>query len=296
MNLAEVVEILQLPRDDIKAAINKGIKHPITPDVIKLEAYPLNGDYDISDESVDAFIEAFFSHEPNRKIPVVTRRVLLIEAKYRCANCLVTVSLEFHHIIEFSRLATHDPRYMIVLCANCHARCTKGEIDRKAQDIMKARLKNDSIEGEQFPIRFDWNELKEVIATVHEVMNVSESGEESKNNRSVVSLHKKNELNQMGEDYFRFIQDQHQPYFGRIKEFIQNPANRDSKQLYYEIIDGLNAKIIAHRREFGNFEHILERIYDTAKPYLKGKGRTLNVFLSFAYHECDLGIKSDVET
>jgi DNA-directed RNA polymerase subunit RPC12/RpoP len=291
MDISEVVNILQLPRDVIKTAVAQGIKHPKTDEIVKLKAQAIGNDYDIIDDWLDNFIEAFYSHEPKRKIPAAVRRELLVEARYKCANCSTTSPLQFHHIIEFSEVPTHDPEQMLVLCANCHGRCTSKEIDRTAQKMIKARLKNDQIDGNQFPARFDWGDLKEVIVTVHNVLNVTESGEESKYDKRNRPLSEKNHLNRMGKDYFEMILDQHQPYFGVIEDFLRNPTNRKVRQLYYEIVDELNSKVMAQRYQFGNFEEIFIQIRDTAKPFLKGKGRTLNIFLSFAYYKCDVGKK-----
>lgn len=55
-------------------------------------------------------------------IPAPLQRSLMIEAGYRCAICHSTASLEFEHIVEWSKVKAHEFENMIVLCANCHGR------------------------------------------------------------------------------------------------------------------------------------------------------------------------------
>ncbi len=65
--------------------------------------------------------------------PAIPRRIekaLFQEVGSRCPICGETnvSSLTVHHIVEFATVKEHDPKNMIVLCANCHARAQNYEI------------------------------------------------------------------------------------------------------------------------------------------------------------------------
>lgn len=65
-----------------------------------------------------------------------------VEAGHRCAipTCRTTSGLQIHHIEEWAKVRAHAFENLILLCANCHARVTAGEIDRKSVKVYKANL------------------------------------------------------------------------------------------------------------------------------------------------------------
>jgi hypothetical protein len=66
---------------------------------------------------------------------------VLIEAGHRCAipTCREPTT-DVHHIVPWKECRKHEFENLIALCANCHRRCRRGEIDRTAQRIYKANL------------------------------------------------------------------------------------------------------------------------------------------------------------
>ena len=66
----------------------------------------------------------------------------MIDAGHRCAipTCRATATLNIEHITDYAIVQEHTYENMIVLCANCHGRKTKGEIDRKSLLQYKANL------------------------------------------------------------------------------------------------------------------------------------------------------------
>jgi hypothetical protein len=292
MRINEVAQLLCWQRDQIKQAIMPGIMCPGVQEIVKLQAVKLGTDYDVSDQELDFFINSFYQNEPKRQIPTNTRRQLLVESRHRCVVCQETSSLDFHHIIEFSELKHHDPTHMIVLCAVCHRRCTTGEIDVKAQYNYKAKIQSlFPLDENEFPARFSWENLSEIINEIHNSLDIKLPSTNSKNDFSLIEIEHKNQINRMGQNYFEFIRDNHQPYFGKIENFLRDPSNEKIAKLYYEMIDELNSKIAAGREKFESFEEILIQIRDTAKPKISDK-RTLNILLSFTYFKCDIGRKT----
>lgn len=49
----------------------------------------INDEYDIDEDSLDAFICKFDEEEPGRHPPVSVRRELLVEARNGCAICMI---------------------------------------------------------------------------------------------------------------------------------------------------------------------------------------------------------------
>jgi hypothetical protein len=291
MNVNEAAQLLGFPRDQIVIAIKQGFSiNSTTP--IKLQALQIGKDFDIRDEDLDHFIDKIYENQPDRRIPTIVRRELLVESAHRCAICSETSSLEFHHIIEYSQIKHHDPKHMIVLCATCHGRCTVGDIDRQSVYIYKKRIqKLIPIEDATFPARFSWEELGVLITEVHKIINIQKPTNISKEDFLVIDIERKNELNKMSIAYYEFMRDNHQQYFGRIEEFLREPANDKYASLYYEIVDELNAKILAKRDQFYGFQEIMIEVLDSASANININKRTLNIFFSFTYFKCDVGRK-----
>lgn len=82
--------------------------------------------------------------EVSRHIPEKLKLRLRKESGYRCAvpNCGVTSPLQFEHIEDWSKLPFKEHNFdkMIVLCANCHARVTSGEVSKSAIRAYKKNL------------------------------------------------------------------------------------------------------------------------------------------------------------
>jgi hypothetical protein len=77
--------------------------------------------------------------------PAISRaldRAVRVEAGHRCAipTCRATSGLQIHHIEEWARVREHSFENLILLCANCHARVTAGEIDRRSVTVYKSNL------------------------------------------------------------------------------------------------------------------------------------------------------------
>lgn len=75
-------------------------------------------------------------------IPAAIERRVLVEAGHRCAipTCRY-IEVEIHHIIPWEKRRKHEYDNLIALCANCHRRADRGEIDRKSLRIYKANLR-----------------------------------------------------------------------------------------------------------------------------------------------------------
>lgn len=296
MNIKEAAGLLVWKPEQIVAAIEIGIELPKSNCRIKLLADCSGIEYDITDSSLDDFISAFEQEEPGRHPPIKVRRSLLVESGHRCAICEDSAPLQFHHILEYSQLKHHDPAHMLAVCGTCHSKISVGQIDYQAQREYKDRLQARwrEVFPSQFPARFSWDDLQEVITALHSNLAIIDPSMTSKYDFSDVDIKQKNLLNGLGADYFIMMRDYHEPYFGRIERFLKAPINVAITSLYHEIVDELRSKIAAEQGKVGHFEDVLILIYDTAKnvPGLRDRRSALNILLSFMYFNCDIGRKS----
>ncbi len=174
MTVNESATYMGLSREEIKIAIQNGIELPKSKTIVCLVAHDLGDQgYDIDEDQLDTFKLLFEAEEPGRHPPTEIARNLLVEAKHRCGICREIAPLEFHHLIEFSKVKHYDIRHMMAVCPTCHTRCGIGEIDGKAQRQYKQKL----IEGtgdatipvynsfldDAGPIRFSWDDIRDLI-------------------------------------------------------------------------------------------------------------------------------------
>jgi len=73
-------------------------------------------------------------------IPRPIKRLLLVEAGFKCSirYCTVDSALEFHHID--SNPSNNLSDNILVVCSNHHALCSQGKIDKKACRVIKKAL------------------------------------------------------------------------------------------------------------------------------------------------------------
>lgn len=301
MNINEVATYLKLSREEVKVAIEKGIELPISKALTYLKAHQVGKTYDIDERDLDEFISKFEAEDPGRNPPTAVRRELLIEARHGCAICGEKALIEYHHIIDFSSIGHYDTKHMLALCPTDHGLCTIGKIDKKAQYEYKRKLTTEANkENSQFiysigPANFSWDDLRTIITSLHESIVKNSPNEGSKFDFSEIDIERKNELNRVGEEYYNTVITVHEPYFGRIQEFLHNPISSEIVELYYQIVDEIRTKIAASRDESERFEFFLNTFTDTAVANQENgrskNRRTLNILMSFMYVNCDIGRK-----
>jgi len=91
-------------------------------------------------------------------VPIPLRRILFVEAGYRCSilRCTAEAALEIHHIDGDP--TNNDAGNLLVLCANHHTQTTNGQIDRLACLEIKRQL------ARQRPVKVDHKRLANLIA------------------------------------------------------------------------------------------------------------------------------------
>lgn len=300
MNVKEVAELLKFRKEYVKAAIQEGIELPKSKTKLKLKAERINNKWEIEEADVDQFISRFHEEEPGRHPPAAVRRALLVEANHRCGICKNETSIEFHHIIEYSKIKHYDVQHMLAVCPNCHTKCSNNFIDLRAQKMYKANLSNNArvVTQDRFleavnSHNFSWFEVRDVIEALYaEVVNENVSDPESQYDFNGIDIDKKNALNGLSETYYvDVIKQSHEVYFNKIEAFLKNTANLAIKRKYFEVVDELRTKIAIHNQSGERFEIFLDSFASFAREAGISR-RTLNIILSYMYVNCDIGKKA----
>lgn len=144
------------------------------------------------------------------------------------------------------------------------------------------------------PFDFDESDLRDVISTLHKEFKEGNSiPDEAK--FDYPGLDRKNELNQLGKEYFDNVMKTSMDDFSKIRNFLMDPINQDWAALYDDAVSELNAKIMWKRSQFYEFEQVIETCYDNmvknGADALKGKKKLLRILLHYMYCNCDIGIK-----
>jgi len=144
------------------------------------------------------------------------------------------------------------------------------------------------------PLRIHSDDIKDIVIAFYNDRKQAATEFDSKHNFDYVSLEKKNELNKLSEEYFKYIKENSESSFSAITAFLKNPINKKYVDYYYNTIDELKGKIITRRSDFARFEEIFGHLYDSIldrHPELKESRVLINVFLHYMYCNCDIGEK-----
>jgi len=143
----------------------------------------------------------------------------------------------------------------------------------------------------QTPLRIFSQDIADVIKAFH----AQKDGLSSKFDYTYTKIKKKNQINKLTVEYFKYIQQNSEPYFAEIQTFLGRPQNKQYEDMYYAIANELKGKIITIRNQYGTFDEIMGLLYDTFVekcPELQNdKRRFVSVFLHYMYCSCDIGQK-----
>lgn len=140
MNTNEVATLLGYSREKVLTLVNQGLSLPTSKAIVKLACEKTGNDLHFTDEQLDEFLDKFETEQPGRYPPTSVRRALLVESSHKCSICNSDSPLEFHHMLEWSKIKHHDPEHMLAICGTCHSKCSNGQIDYKSQCLYKMKL------------------------------------------------------------------------------------------------------------------------------------------------------------
>lgn len=102
---------------------------------------------------------------------------------------------------------------------------------------------------------------------------------------------KKNELNNLGNDYANVILKKMGDFY-EIEDFLSMPENDEYQQKYMETVDELNAKICIYKRENHYFDDVIEKTIELIicrdSDCKKNKALT-RAMVYYMYYKCDIG-------
>ena len=116
-----------------------------------------------------------------------------------------------------------------------------------------------------------------------------------------VSYEEKNEANNMTPDYAKALRRKYLKETGLIRTFLAAPENKELLHLYESVVDEFELKIIAKRKEFQNFDTVMNYLLDIlfqrdAVLRQREHKRITRALLFYMYWNCDIGEVDDAET
>jgi len=306
MTLKEAAMWLGQHEKKVRRAIEIGVQLPKSEDTVKLKATKrrgAKGSFEIDEEDLEAFVRRFEEQEPGRHPPVAVLRALAVEARHKCGICQESLPLQYHHLIEWSKLKHHDPQHMLAVCGGCHSKIAAGIIDERAQLDYKAILvrqgsQPDSKNSLFSPLsRFTWEDIRDIIQALDDGNHVADALdlESSQYDFTEIDLSEKNRINGLSEEYFEIMRQYHEPSFGRVREFLSSPVNAAHKDKYFNVVDDLRTVLASKAEEFPHFDDVLVAIRENLfrdHPELREVRRHVNMLLSYMYVNCDIGRKA----
>jgi hypothetical protein len=108
----------------------------------------------------------------------------------------------------------------------------------------------------------------------------------------------KNLLNNMTPEYAKALRKRYLKETAQIANFLAAPENMDIQQSYEAVVEEFQLKIIAKRKEYQNFDAVMEYLLDmlfVRDPILRQKKhkRLTRAMLSYMYWNCDIGEATD---
>lgn len=113
-----------------------------------------------------------------------------------------------------------------------------------------------------------------------------------------VKYERKNELNNMSEDYANVLRNRYLKDTAQIQQFLAAPENLDVLNKYETIIVEFQLKIISKRKNYQTFDEVMEYLVDLLfgrDPILRQHKRLTRAILFYMYWDCDIGKTDDIE-
>jgi len=173
----------------------------------------------------------------------------------------------------------------------------ESELDRYCKRFPEA-VKRASLTPGNSPPQIDPMMLAEVITRLgHYKGQIDELMEGKKlppANRT--SPEEKNRLNGLREGYFKKTIRPHMPDFGVIQEFLSHPASHPYVQLYDEVAEELQAKLVAWSDPKVPYERLIEQLIANLLRRdfdLRMNKRLTRTVVFYMYCHCDIGGEDD---
>lgn len=113
-----------------------------------------------------------------------------------------------------------------------------------------------------------------------------------------VSYEKKNALNNMTKEFAKSLRRKYLKDTAFIDAFLADPVNRGILEMYHDVAEEMQLKIVAHRKEYQDFDKVMNYLFDLLlnRDAVLGKHRRLTrTMLFYMYWVCDIGEVDDAE-
>ncbi len=117
--------------------------------------------------------------------------------------------------------------------------------------------------------------------------------------RPRVPYEKKNVLNNMTVEYAKAQRKKYLKETAQIRGFLAAPENLGLMRMYESVVDELQLKIIARRKDYQAFDRVMEYLVDllfNRDHILRRHKRLTRAMLFYMYWNCDIGEEGDAET
>jgi hypothetical protein len=116
-----------------------------------------------------------------------------------------------------------------------------------------------------------------------------------------VTYEQKNALNSMTVEYAKELRKRYLKETRQIYTFLSAPENIELARMYTSVVDEFQFKIVANRKDFQNFDKVMEYLVDLLfdrDPVLRQRAhkRLTRAVLFYMYWNCDIGEVGDVKT
>ena len=113
-----------------------------------------------------------------------------------------------------------------------------------------------------------------------------------------VTYDQKNALNNMSDEYAKAQRKRYLKETSQIRSFLAAPENLELLRLYESVVDEFQLKIIAKRKNYQTFDHVMEYLVDllfNRDPVLRQHAhkRLTRAVLFYMYWNCDIGEVDD---
>ncbi|MDR5610604.1 MULTISPECIES: ABC-three component system protein [unclassified Arsenophonus] len=102
----------------------------------------------------------------------------------------------------------------------------------------------------------------------------------------------KNLINNMSNEYAEAMRKKYLKETAQIRDFLAAPENLEIQNLYENVVDECQLKVIAKKKEFHSFDDIMNHLFDLliSRDHVLRKNKKLTrLMLFYMYWNCDIG-------
>ena len=211
--------------------------------------------------------------------------------------------LEYYMLFSNRKLSA-NPNEKIINLISTETGLDKSKIALFGVDDLENYLKyypkiTDYFEIDSFemPLLVEPDDLAEIIIAFSENKNVFSDVDMNNKIQKTKEIKRtkfkdKNTLNILSEEYAKLINENMINHYDEITAFLEQPENNKLKNLYTDVADEFNMKIVSHKQDFNSFDRVLNYLYDLLigrDSDLKRNKKLTRVFLHYMYYYCDIG-------